>query len=205
VIDAGFDAAVRLHWQARSCAASVCCPSWCRAAALLPGAGAAHRPAALAGHRRPVDRGQPGHLVRRHRARLSLVYASADQRLLEFRGTSNLRDARGSYPQVTVRFSRSGWRPASEWQQAWAQPLTTAARYAQVKSNSLPLRIHCAFCCVQEDTTPAEIRHGLCSAPPRRRWRLLRTLQRWFDTGNAARATGERPGRIDWCAPCPSR
>ena len=34
--------------------------------------------------------------------RLSLVYASTDRRLLEFRGTSNLRDTRGTYPQVTV-------------------------------------------------------------------------------------------------------
>ena len=56
--------------------------------------------------------------------RLSLVYASADRRLLEFRGTSNLRDTRGTYPQVTVRFSSPvAERPASEWQQAWAQPL----------------------------------------------------------------------------------
>jgi len=44
--------------------------------------------------------------------------------LLEFRGTSNLRDARGTYPQVTVRFrSPAAERPAGDWQQAWAQPL----------------------------------------------------------------------------------
>jgi hypothetical protein len=44
--------------------------------------------------------------------------------LLEFRGTSNLRDARGSYPQVTVRFSSpAAERPASDWQRVWTQPL----------------------------------------------------------------------------------
>ena len=56
--------------------------------------------------------------------RLSLVYASTDRRLLEFRGTSNLRDARGTYPQVTVRFSSpAAEQTAAEWQQAWTHPL----------------------------------------------------------------------------------
>jgi hypothetical protein len=110
-----------------------------------------------------------------------------------------------AYPQVTVRFiAAAAERPASDWQQAWAQPLTSAAPLRPGEIEILRVRIHCAFCCVEEDTTPAEIRHGLCSAPPRRRWRLLRTLQRWFDTGNAAEATGERPGASTGCAPCPS-
>ena len=76
-------------------------------------------------------------------------------------------------------------------------------RYGQVKSKfPAALRIQWAFCRVEEDTKPAEIRHGLCSAPPRRRWRLLHAAA-WFDTGNAAEATGERPGRIDWVRAVP--
>ncbi|KAG1250194.1 hypothetical protein G6F65_018834 [Rhizopus arrhizus] len=56
--------------------------------------------------------------------RLQLVYADADRRLLEFQGTSNLRDARGHYPQVVVRFAAAARASsASEWQQAWAQSL----------------------------------------------------------------------------------
>ena len=56
--------------------------------------------------------------------RLSLVYADADRRLLEFRGTSNLRDTRGDYPQVTVRFPQPAVeRPASQWQAELQQAL----------------------------------------------------------------------------------
>ncbi|HFJ9781882.1 TPA: acyl-CoA desaturase [Stenotrophomonas maltophilia] len=38
---------------------------------------------------------------------------------------------------------------------------------------------------------------------PRRRCRLLRTLQRWVDTSNATETTGEQPGRIDWVRAVP--
>ena len=35
---------------------------------------------------------------------VQLVYARADQRLLEFTGTGNVRDARGGNPQVRIGF-----------------------------------------------------------------------------------------------------
>src|SRR3989475_9559604 len=38
---------------------------------------------------------------------------------------------------------------------------------------------------------------------PRRRWRLLRTLQRWVDTGEAADVGAEQSGRIDWLRAVP--
>jgi len=126
VIDAGFDAAVRLHWQALMRGERVTLPF------LVP---ARQRYFPVQVRRTGPQRWQGidaqsievsldtwyGGIA----PRLALVYASADQRLLEFRGTSNLRDQRGAYPQVTVRFiAAAAGRPASEWQQAWAQPLT---------------------------------------------------------------------------------
>lgn len=125
VIDAGFDAAVRLHWPALMRGQRV------SLAFLLPGRQRFY-PVEV---RRsgPVQwRGISAHSIEVSldtwyggvAPRLSLVYADADRRLLEFRGTSNLRDAHGAYPQVVVRFSSvPDQRPASEWQQAWAQPL----------------------------------------------------------------------------------
>ena len=38
---------------------------------------------------------------------------------------------------------------------------------------------------------------------PRRRWRLLRTLKRWVDTGSAADHAAGEPGRIDWLRAVP--
>ncbi|PZT01314.1 stearoyl-CoA 9-desaturase [Stenotrophomonas maltophilia] len=38
---------------------------------------------------------------------------------------------------------------------------------------------------------------------PRRRWRLLRTLKRWVDTGSAADQAAGEPGRIDWLRAVP--
>lgn len=125
VIDAGFDAAVRLHWPALLRGERVSLPF------LVPGR---QRYFPVQVRRSGSIRWQGidaqaievsldtwyGGIV----PRLSLVYASADRRLLEFRGTSNLREARGSYPQVTVRFSSpAAERSAGDWQQAWAQPL----------------------------------------------------------------------------------
>lgn len=126
VIDAGFDAAVRLHWPALLRGERITLPF------LVP---ARQRYFPVQVRRTGPVRWQGidaqaidvsldtwyGGIA----PRLSLVYANADRRLLEFRGTSNLRDARGSYPQVTVRFSSPpAERPASDWQQAWARPLT---------------------------------------------------------------------------------
>ncbi|HDS1530292.1 TPA: hypothetical protein QEK88_004580 [Stenotrophomonas maltophilia] len=125
VIDAGFDSAVRLHWPALMRGEHISLPF------LVPGR-QRYFPAQV---RRtgPVRwQGLDAQAIEVSldtwyggiAPRLSLVYASADRRLLEFRGTSNLRDERGSYPQVTVRFSSpAAERPAGDWQQAWTQPL----------------------------------------------------------------------------------
>jgi hypothetical protein len=125
VIDAGFDAAVRQQWPALMRGERISLPF------LLPGRQRFY----------PVEVRRNGQVPWRGiRAqsievsldtwyggiapRLSLVYADTDRRLLEFRGTSNLRDARGAYPQVVVSFSNApSQRPANEWQQARAQPL----------------------------------------------------------------------------------
>ena len=58
---------------------------------------------------------------------LTLVYADADRRLLEFNGTSNLRDAQGRYPQVRVTFQTPPL-PASrsQWQREQEIPLVNA-------------------------------------------------------------------------------
>lgn len=125
VIDAGFYAAVRLHWPALLRGERITLPF------LVP---ARQRYFPVQVRRTGPVRWQGidaqaievsldtwyGGIA----PRLALVYATADRRLLEFRGTSNLRDARGSYPQVTVRFrSRPAEHPASDWQQAWTRPL----------------------------------------------------------------------------------
>lgn len=128
VIDAGFDAAVRRHWPALMRGERLSLPF------LVPGRQRYY----------PVQVRRIGPVRWRGTAaqqiqvtldtwyggiapRLQLVYADADRRLLQFEGTSNLRDARGTYPQVVVRFSsapRSG--TAAEWQQAWHQPLVAS-------------------------------------------------------------------------------
>lgn len=125
VIDAGFDAAVRRHWPALLRGERITLPF------LVP---ARQRYFPVQVRRIGPVRWQGidaqaievsldtwyGGIA----PRLALVYATVDRRLLEFRGTSNLRDARGTYPQVTVRFrSPAAERPAGDWQQAWAQPL----------------------------------------------------------------------------------
>ncbi|WP_294991263.1 hypothetical protein [uncultured Stenotrophomonas sp.] len=128
VIDAGFDAAVRRHWPALMRGERLSLPF------LVPGRQRYY----------PVQVRRIGPVRWQGTAaqqiqvtldtwyggiapRLQLVYADADRRLLQFEGTSNLRDARGTYPQVVVRFSsapRSG--TAAEWQQAWRQPLVAS-------------------------------------------------------------------------------
>lgn len=125
VVDAGFDAAVRQHWTTLLQRNEVTLPF------LVPGRqrfypvkvswrGASRwRGLAAQSFEVRLDTWYGGVAPR-----LSLVYAEADRRLLEFRGTSNLRDARGTYPAVVVRFdSPSESQPDSQWQQAWARPL----------------------------------------------------------------------------------
>lgn len=125
VIDTGFDTAVRLHWPALMRGERIALPF------LVPGRQRFY----------PVEVSRTGPLRWQGidaqsievsldtwygglAPRLRLVYASSDRRLLEFTGTSNLRDARGAYPQVTVRFSSPPVeRSASEGQQAQVQAL----------------------------------------------------------------------------------
>jgi hypothetical protein len=105
VIDAGFDAAVRAHWSELMGGGNV------RLQFLIP----SHQrffPVLL---RRVDSLDWNGIAAERLRMKLdtwfgfavpdvTLVYARADQRLLEFNGTSNLRDARGRNPQVRIAF-----------------------------------------------------------------------------------------------------
>lgn len=125
VIDTGFDAAVRRHWAALLRGERVSLPF------LVPGRQRFY----------PVLVRRSGPVLWQGLAaqsievsldtwyggvapRLALVYADADRRLLEFRGTSNLRDGRGDYPEVIVRFQAApSERPASQWQEDWERPL----------------------------------------------------------------------------------
>lgn len=125
VIDAGFDAAVRLHWPALMRGERITLPF------LVPGR-QRYFPVQVRRTRPLRWQGIDAQSIEVSldtwyggiAPRLSLAYASRDRRLLEFRGTSNLRDPRGAYPQVTVRFGAApAERAANEWQRAWAQPL----------------------------------------------------------------------------------
>jgi hypothetical protein len=125
VIDAGFDAAVRSHWSALMRGERVRLPF------LVPSR-ERFFPVEVRRTGEVRWQGQPAHAMEVKldtwyggiAPRLSLTYAQADRRLLEFRGTSNLRDAGGRYPQVTVRFAEPPVsRLPAEWQQAMAQPL----------------------------------------------------------------------------------
>ncbi|AWH53584.1 hypothetical protein C1924_10525 [Stenotrophomonas sp. ESTM1D_MKCIP4_1] len=125
VIDTGFDAAVRAHWPALMQGSEVRLPF------LVPGRQRFY-PVTVRRTAARDWRGIPAQVIEVRLAtwygavapRLSLVYADDDRRLLEFRGTSNLRDARGAYPVVVVRFAAPATaQPMAKWQQAWAQPL----------------------------------------------------------------------------------
>ncbi|WP_414486439.1 hypothetical protein [Stenotrophomonas maltophilia] len=125
VIDAGFDAAVRLHWLALLRGERITLPFLVPARQrYFPVQVRRIGPARWQGIDAQAIEVSLDTWYGGIAPRLALVYATADRRLLEFRGTSNLRDARGTYPQVTVRFrSPAAERPAGDWQQAWAQPL----------------------------------------------------------------------------------
>lgn len=105
VIDAGFDAAVRRHWDALLQGEAV------RMQFLVPSRKRFY-PVRLR-HDGSVQR--DGQRAERLKMRLdawfgfavpevTLVYASADRRLLEFAGTGNVRDGQGGNPQVRIVF-----------------------------------------------------------------------------------------------------
>lgn len=55
---------------------------------------------------------------------VTLIYATADQRLLQFTGTGNVRDDKGRYPDVRVEFPAAPVAaPAAELTAARTQPL----------------------------------------------------------------------------------
>ncbi|QGL63749.1 hypothetical protein FEO87_11075 [Stenotrophomonas maltophilia] len=128
VIDAGFDAAVRAHWRTLQGGAPVSLPF------LVPGRQRFY-PVQVQ-YQGPVRwQGLSAHAVNVRldtwfgavAPRLSLVYADADRRLLEFRGTSNLRDVRGDYPQVTVRFAAPATeQPEQRWRTELQRPLVAS-------------------------------------------------------------------------------
>ncbi|MCS3746145.1 hypothetical protein FHY18_001706 [Xanthomonas arboricola] len=122
VIDAGFDAYLRNHWDALASAPQ-------RVDFVLP---SLQRQLAFRVERVDDSAGQ-----RRFRISLDawygaavpsleVRYAIASKRLLEFRGVGNLRDAQGRYPRVRIVFPDTAARAASadELRQAREQPLT---------------------------------------------------------------------------------
>lgn len=125
VVDIGFDAAVRTHWSVLMQGQAVILPF------LVPPRGRFY-PIHVQRVRTLRWQGQPAQSIEVRldawygalAPRLTLVYAEADHRLLEFHGTSNLRDAHGRYPQVVVRFAAPAVeRPAQQWEQELQQPL----------------------------------------------------------------------------------
>ncbi|WMJ69310.1 hypothetical protein [Stenotrophomonas sp. 24(2023)] len=127
VIDTGFDAAVRQHWSTLMQGTAVTLPF------LVPGRQRFY-PVRVQHTGAVTWNGLPAQAIRVRldtwfgavAPTLSLVYADADRRLLEFRGTSNLRDAQGRYPPVIVRFARNaGERDSAQWQQELQQPLVS--------------------------------------------------------------------------------
>ncbi len=125
VVDTGFDAAVRTHWQSLLQGTPVRLPF------LVPGRGRFYPVTVV--HRGPVRwQGQAAQAFEVRldtwygglAPRLSLVYAGVDRRLLEFRGTSNLRDAAGRYVPVVVRFNEAArTQPMERWEAVLRQPL----------------------------------------------------------------------------------
>ena len=125
VVDAGFDVAVRRHWaellQGRAVAFQFLLPSRQRLVPLK-----LQRTGALTWKGQPAQQLQMkldawfGFAV----PAVTLVYASADQRLLQFSGTGNVRDHNGRYPQVRVEFPTPPVAAtAAELATAWGQAL----------------------------------------------------------------------------------
>jgi hypothetical protein len=128
VIDAGFDAAVRRHWDALMSGDTV------RMQFLVPSRQRFYpvkvrRDAALDWQGVPAVRLLMqldlwfGFVV----PPIAVTYARDDRRLLEFAGTGNLRDARQDYPQVRIAFApRSA--PASAEEVSKAQEIALAGQ-----------------------------------------------------------------------------
>jgi len=128
VVDAGFDAAVRSHWAALQAGQSVAfqflLPSRQRLVPLK-----LQRTGAVSWQGEPAEQLQMkldawfGFAV----PAVTLVYARADRRLLQFEGTGNVRDAEGGWPQVRIRFPRAP-QPVSEGElsAARSQPLVAS-------------------------------------------------------------------------------
>ncbi|KTF40749.1 hypothetical protein [Xanthomonas translucens] len=122
VIDAGFDAFLRLHWDALGQGTPQ------RVSFVLPSAlrtlDFQIKPAAVdAGVQRytlAVDAWYGGVLPN-----IAVAYTRGDRRLLEFRGIGNVRDARGRYAQVRIEFPERlrGQADDDAWNQAVQQPL----------------------------------------------------------------------------------
>lgn len=127
VVDAGFDAAVRGHWSALQAGQGVAfqyvLPSRQRLVPLR-----VQRTGPITWQGQPAEQLQMkldawfGFAV----PAVTLVYARADQRLLQFTGTGNLRDAKGKYPQVRIEFPAAPVATgAAELAAARAQPLVS--------------------------------------------------------------------------------
>lgn len=125
VVDAGFDAAVRRHWDALQAGQSVAfqflLPSRQRLVPLK-----LQRTGAVTWQGQPAEQLQMkldawfGFAV----PAVTLIYATADQRLLQFTGTGNVRDDKGRYPDVRVEFPAAPVAaPAAELTAARTQPL----------------------------------------------------------------------------------
>ncbi|WP_045728308.1 hypothetical protein [Xanthomonas sp. GPE 39] len=122
VIDAGFDAYVRQHWDALAGGKperiTFALPSSQRTLQfqITPGtadANVQHYTLGLAAWY--------GGLL----PDINVAYARQERHLLEFSGVGNIRDARGHYPQVRITFPDRlrGQADAASWDQALQQPL----------------------------------------------------------------------------------
>ncbi|MDL5364511.1 hypothetical protein QSH18_02725 [Xanthomonas sp. NCPPB 2654] len=122
VIDAGFDAYLRMHWDALGSGAPQ------RIAFVLP--------SALRTLDFQIKPGAADAGVQRYTLALSawyggllpdiaVAYARSDRHLLEFRGVGNLRDAQGRYPRVRIEFPERLRAQAGDdaWDQALQRPL----------------------------------------------------------------------------------
>ena len=131
VIDAGFDAAVRKHWQVLAKGEPL------RLQFLLPSRQRffpvrVQRVSSVSWDGIPAERLRMrldawfGFAV----PEVNLVYARDDRRLLEFAGTGNVRDGRGDYPQVRIVFDKAT-KPATaqDIADARALPLTGRCKF----------------------------------------------------------------------------